>query len=162
MDTNLVQSLINIMECQLEEAFTATAIAAAGGLDNLKRKISSAEGTDEAGSEVLDPKVCTASLLLVVLGRTSNAVTNGRGLSGLQEALSLRPSFRIPGITTRPIRSPSCATEIVWINVQCFFQTIARELNTVALHIMTRVAVSLCERLSLRAPGTSSVASCSA
>lgn len=60
VDTNLVQSLINIMECQLEEAFEATEEAAAGGgKTNSKRKASLTvtAGVEVAASDTLDPKV---------------------------------------------------------------------------------------------------------
>lgn len=59
MDTNLVQSLINIMECQLEEAFEAAAAAATGGrkMSASKRKGSvGGEGRDRGGVP-MDAKV---------------------------------------------------------------------------------------------------------
>lgn len=69
MDTNLVQSLINIMECQLEEAFEDR--AAAGGAEGgggkrpsmSKRRVSAGSGGgggERASGDALDPKVsCT-------------------------------------------------------------------------------------------------------
>ena len=57
-----MQSLINIMECQLEEAFEAVQGGAAGGRKQsvAKNKGSAADG----GAAALDPKVClTANLL---------------------------------------------------------------------------------------------------
>lgn len=56
VDTNLVQSLINIMECQLEEAFEA--IRGGGGAGGRKQSLSKSKasaGAEEA--ETMDPKV---------------------------------------------------------------------------------------------------------
>lgn len=60
MDTNLVQSLINIMECQLEEAFDAVrggggAGAAGGRKQSLSKRKASTAGAE--GEAALDPKV---------------------------------------------------------------------------------------------------------
>lgn len=67
VDTNLVQSLINIMECQLEEAFEAA--AKGGGAGSRKQSVSKRKGSvrgEEAGpggggggggGTALDPKV---------------------------------------------------------------------------------------------------------
>lgn len=56
VDTNLVQSLINIMECQLEEAFEAVQGGAAGGRKQSVSKSKGSAGGAEAGA-ALDPKV---------------------------------------------------------------------------------------------------------
>lgn len=56
VDTNLVQSLINIMECQLEEAFEAVQGGAAGGRKQSISKSKGSAGGAEAGA-ALDPKV---------------------------------------------------------------------------------------------------------
>lgn len=57
VDTNLVQSLINIMECQLEEAFEAAQGGTAGGRkQSLSKSKASAEAAAE-GAAALDPKV---------------------------------------------------------------------------------------------------------
>lgn len=55
VDTNLVQSLINIMECQLEEAFEATRGGGAGGRKQSLSKSKASAGAEEA--EAMDPKV---------------------------------------------------------------------------------------------------------
>eukprot|EP00903_Cladosiphon_okamuranus_P016611 g15323.t1 len=55
VDTNLVQSLINIMECQLEEAFEAIQGGAAGGRKQSVSKGKGPAGGAEGGA-TLDPK----------------------------------------------------------------------------------------------------------
>lgn len=59
MDTNLVQSLINILECQLEEAFEAVRGGGAGGAAGGKRPSVSKKNAPPDGEDggVLDPKV---------------------------------------------------------------------------------------------------------
>lgn len=64
VDTNLVQSLINIMECQLEAAFEATAIEDEDGHGNSKRKNSFTDDIEGGVSDASDPKVCTEKFLL--------------------------------------------------------------------------------------------------
>lgn len=88
VDTNLVQSLINIMECQLEEAFEAAAATGTGagaGAGNRKQSISKRKasiapgGSGEGGAAggggggagtPLSPKVC--------IGRTGRNIVRGR------------------------------------------------------------------------------------
>lgn len=73
VDTNLVQSLINIMECQLEQAFDAAATGTAGRkMSASKRKVSTVGegGVDRGGSgALLDPKVCDNINIYLMLVR---------------------------------------------------------------------------------------------
>lgn len=60
-----MQSLINIMECQLEEAFEAAAAAGGGGASGSRRasqgkrkaSVAASSGDGSAGGDTTDPKV---------------------------------------------------------------------------------------------------------
>lgn len=58
VDTNLVQSLINILECQLEQAFEAVQGGGGGGRkQSMSKRKGSTAGAGAEGGAPLDPKV---------------------------------------------------------------------------------------------------------
>lgn len=120
VDTNLVQSLINIMECQLKEAFEAMARRGAGG----KRQSQSGrpEASSAAGAEEgpLDPQVsrptpCGAvKIERRVLPTAVVLLLSQVKVERYTVATTFRRRTECTHDTILPVRMPSTGPVITW------------------------------------------------